>query len=71
MSKIRVKVIINDGIVTGVLADGDAEVEVIDIDKDYEDYEAISKYEEEVRSDPSLKERDYTVAHFESEEVEE
>ena len=37
----RIKVIIHDGIVTEVLSDGLAEVEVIDIDKDYEDYDAL------------------------------
>ena len=64
MSKTRVKVIINDGIVTGVLSDGDVDVEIIDIDKDYGDYESIREYEDEVYSDRSLKETDYTVAHF-------
>ena len=60
----RVKVIINDGVAVGVLADGDVEVEIIDVDKDYEDREYLEKYEEEVRSDPALKEVEYTVAHF-------
>lgn len=60
----RVKVIINDGVAVGVLADGDVEVEIIDVDRDYEDSEYLEKYEEEVRSDPTLKEVEYTVAHF-------
>ena len=60
----RVKVIINDGVTVAVLADGDVEVEIIDDDRDYEDHEYLEKYEAEVRSDPTLKEVDYTVAHF-------
>lgn len=70
MSKIRVKVIINDGIAVGVLADGDVDVEIVDVDEDYEDYEALKEYEEELYGDPTLKEREYTVAHFEEGEDE-
>ena len=62
---VKVKVIIEEGIATGVLADGDVEVEIIDIDPDYGDYEALRKYEEEIRSDPALKAREFTVARFE------
>ena len=62
---VKVKVIIEEGIATGVLADGDVEVEIVDIDPDYEDYEALRKYEEEIRADPALKEREFAVAAFE------
>ena len=62
---VQVKVIIEEGVATGVLADGDVEVEIIDIDPDYEDCEALRRYEEKLRNDPILKEQDYTVAHFE------
>lgn len=62
---VQVKVIIEEGVATGVLADGDVEVQIIDIDPDYEDCEALRRYEKELRLDPSLKVRDYTVAHFE------
>ena len=62
---VKVKVIIGEGIAVGVLADGDVEVEIIDIDPDYRDYEALRKYEEEIRGDPALKEREFTVAAFE------
>lgn len=61
----RVKVIINDGIVTEVLADGPVELEVVDIDSDYEDYDKLQEYEEELHKDESLKSVDFTVAHFE------
>lgn len=63
---VKVKIVIWEGIVTNVLADGDVDVEIIDVDPDYEDYEALKKYEEELHTDPELKEREYTVAHFES-----
>ena len=65
---VKVKIIIEEGIATGVLADGDVEVEIIDIDPDYEDYEALQSYKEEVRSDSSLRERQFTVAHFEDDQ---
>lgn len=61
----QVKVIIRDGIVTEVLADAPVEVEVIDIDKDYEDYENLLTYESDLHEDTSLKSVDFTVAHFE------
>ena len=62
---VKVKVIIEEGIATGVLADGDVEVEIIDIDPDYRDYEALRKYQVEIRRDPAMKERAFTVAAFE------
>ena len=65
---VKVKIIIEEGIATGVLADGDVEVEIIDIDPDYEDYEALKSYEKEIRNDPSLKDREFTVAHFEDDQ---
>ncbi len=64
MRKICVKVIINDGVTVGVLANGDVDVEIVDVDKDYEDVDALKQYEEKLFSNPSLKELDFTVAHF-------
>lgn len=66
----RVKIIINDGIATEVLADGPVELEVVDIDSDYEDYDKLQEYEEELHKDESLKSVDFTVAHFEEEDGE-
>ena len=60
----KVKVIIEEGIAVSVLSDGDVEAEVVDIDPDYEDYEALRKYEEGLRGDPAMQERAFTVAHF-------
>ena len=59
-----IKVIIHDGIVVDVLATAPVAVEVLDIDRDYEDFDALTRYEEELRQDPELRSRDYTVAHF-------
>lgn len=47
-----------------VLATAPVDVEVLDIDRDYEDFDALTRYEEELRRDPELRSRDYTVAHF-------
>ena len=44
----RVKVIIHDGIPTDVLTDSaePLEVEILNIDRDYSDYDALEEYEE-------------------------
>lgn len=60
----RVKVIIIDGITTEVLADGPVDLEVVDIDKDYEDYDELLDYEATLHKDKTLKSVDFTVAHF-------
>lgn len=62
-----VKGIITDGIVSGVLANKEVDVEIISIDDDYEDYEALCQYEDDLRSDKTLQDYDFTVAHFEEE----
>lgn len=64
----KVKVIVHDGVVIGVLSTEEAEVEIVDIDKDYEDYEALKEYEQKLYDDPSLHEQDYTVARFDEKE---
>lgn len=60
----KVKVIIHDGVVMEVLADGPVDVEIVDVDVDYEDYNELSDYEQELYKDKSLKPSDFTVAHF-------
>lgn len=60
----RIKVIIYEGIVEKVLADGSVEVEVIDLSKHYDDYEEIRAYEDELHKDKTLKSIDFLVAHF-------
>lgn len=64
----KVKVFIHDGIVSGVLADGDVNVEIIDINESYRDYEQLREYEDELYSDSSLKEQSFTTADFEDED---
>ena len=50
-----------------MLADGMADVEIVDIDSDYEDYDALCVYEANLLQDSSLSELPFTVAHFEEE----
>lgn len=64
----KIKIIILDGITVNVLADGAADVEIVDIDSDYEDYEALCRYEAELLSNESLHEIPFAVAHFGEEE---
>ena len=65
MKNARVKVIIRSGVPEVVLADGDVDVEIIDIDKDYDDYEALCKRKHEVLDDKSLHSIDFVTANFE------
>lgn len=61
----NVKVIIHGGIVTCVLTDGDnVNVEIIDIDKDYDDYDALLNYEQELAHDDRLHDVSFTTANF-------
>lgn len=63
-----VKVIIRDGIVQDVLSTEPVEVEIVDTNKDYEDYDDLCDYEQELYADETLKSQDFTVAHFGEEE---
>ena len=62
----RLKVIIHDGIPTDVLTDNvePLEVEILNIDRDYSDYDALEEYEEALLHDPNLRHVDFTTAHF-------
>lgn len=59
-----VKVIIRDGIVQDVLSTEPVEIEIVDINKDYEDYDRLCEYENELYADETLKSQDFTVTHF-------
>ena len=59
----EVKVIIKSGIVAGVLSDGDPQVEIVDIDPDYEDCDARGHYEETLYERPELEEKEFTTAY--------
>lgn len=61
----RVKVVIEEGIITNVLSDGEADVEIIDVNVDYDDYVALCKRRDEVLEDDTLQEIDFTVTKFE------
>ena len=49
----KVVVIIRDGIVSGALTDSNEQidVEVLGIDRDYEDYDSLTEYEDELYKD--------------------
>lgn len=66
---IDIKVIIDHGIVEEVLKNGnsDVQVEVLDLDVDYEDYEKLAAYRKELYADKSFISCDYTVARFDEE----
>mgnify|MGYP000005070722 CR=1 FL=1 len=59
-----VKVIIEDGVPADVLTDAPAKVEIVDIDKDYEDREQLRAYRDQLYADKNLKSCDYTTADF-------
>lgn len=67
---LNIKVIISDGIVEEVLKDQGipVQVEVVDMDVDYEDYDKLKAYSEELYHDPNLQRCLYTVANFQEEE---
>ena len=65
----KVKVVIYDGIVQDVLSDGEqVEIEIIDVDSDYEDHDELQEYAEQLYADPSFHHIDYSVAHFQDED---
>ena len=65
----KVIVIIESGIVSGVRSDSrePTEVEILDIDKDYEDYERLRDYKDSVYKDESLEDIEYVTVRFDSE----
>ena len=60
-----VKVIIEDGVPQEVLADAPVDLEVVDIDEDYEDYDQLKNYRNRLYEDKNLKSCDFKVANFE------
>lgn len=67
MPEVSIKVIIRDGIVESVLCDCvilPTDVEVIDINKDYHDYQELKDYAEKIYADPEFKELLVTFADF-------
>ena len=62
--ELNVKVIIFDGIVEGVLKDANipVSVEIVDVDRNYENYKALDAYREEIYKDKSLIPCDYAFA---------
>lgn len=66
---LEIKVIVNGGVTDEVLKSLDipVHVEVIGIDKEYEDYEQLCDYRDALyKTDSGYQKCDYTVAHFEA-----
>ena len=66
----KVIVIIRDGIVSDARTDipEPLEVEVLNIDRDYEDYEHLNEYEDQLYSDPTLRSVNPTTVRFDENE---
>lgn len=64
----EIKVIIRNGIVESVLAkdvsNAQPNIEIVPVDKDYEDYEQLRDYAETMYSDPDYQEYPFTSASF-------
>lgn len=63
----QVKIMIEGGAVHAVLKDQDIpiQVEIINIDKDYADYEQLLAYRDSIYEDSAFKECEFTSANFE------
>lgn len=63
-----IKVIIRDGIVESVLAkdvsDKQPNIEIVSVDKDYEDYEQLRDYAETLYADPAYQEYPFRQVLF-------
>lgn len=64
----RVKVVVNDGLISGILTSEPVDVEVVYIDRDYKDYDKLKEREAAFYRDPSLKETNYETIRFDGEE---
>ena len=63
----NVKIIIRDGVVESILADSpDICAEIIDIDKDHDDYHAADAYGDELYQSDALQSIDFAYAGFEA-----
>lgn len=64
----RVKVVVNDGLISSILTSEPVDVEVVYIDRDYEDYGKLKEQEAAFYRDPSLKEASYETIRFDGKE---
>lgn len=62
----EIKVIVEDGVIRGVLKDCSApvNVELIDTSECYEDHAALEDYAQQLFSNPAYKDCNYKVANF-------
>lgn len=64
----RIKVVVNDGLISSILTSEPVDVEVVYIDRDYEDYGKLKEREAAFYKDPSLKEASYETIRFDGKE---
>jgi hypothetical protein len=62
----KVKVVIENGVVSTVLKDCDEpiEVEIISIDNDYRDRQALEEHRDKIYADPAYKDCHYVTTNF-------
>lgn len=69
----KIKVILRENIAEAVLAaerdDPELDVEVIDINKDYEDYQQFNAYADSIYADKAFKQVSFSSAHFDEEDA--
>ena len=65
----KIKIIFRNGTTEAVLADApagqDPDVEIVNIDDDYPDYDQLQAHAEEIYADPSMRHVPYETANFE------
>lgn len=64
----RIKVVVNDGLISSILTSEPVDVEVVYIDRDYEAYGKLKEREAAFCRDPSLKEASYETIRFDGKE---
>jgi hypothetical protein len=63
--KMKIKVIIENGVVVNVVKDSNepVEVEIISIDNDYRDRQDLEEYRDKIYADPAYKDCDYVTTN--------
>lgn len=64
----KIAVIFRNGVTEAVLSDAPAgqapEIEIVNIDDDYSDYERLKAHADDLYENPSMREIPYYTAHF-------
>lgn len=71
MEAVKIKVLVEGGLVQTVLVNGNSpliDLEVVDVDSDYEDYDELIKYRDGLLDNPAYESLNFDVANFEPDE---